>query len=431
MKKNAFNTIDIIVVAAPLPYTGGGGYRALLSIKEYQKRGINPFLILPWYFQLIDQERIKKDISFLSREMINIYGIATLPRVFSLNLPMKRRLIRFVMSQYPSLVKVTVNKKYAHEFQCVISMHENLDAITTSLKVGEMFSLKRIVLLQLPPFYENEERIKSINYINRLWIKLIKPNFLLKDLRMSLHEKVERKVVKNIKYLLNSFDKILAVSRSIPTEMGEDWIHKVYSLDPGVALSQDDIQMIDEISKKIHKKEKIVIFGGKPTPEKGIIEALVAWKNILKSVDQDYKLIVTGDIRSDLLTRLKWFCHKLNIENNVLFTGFISRKERLSFVAKAKMMLYPSHIDSFPYAVYEALHLNTPVVAYNIPALKVYYDGLEGVFLVKELDIKALIQKSIDTIKNKKIYVEKPFFTRSWNEIMDEEINIIKSCILD
>jgi len=40
--------------------------------------------------------------------------------------------------------------------------------------------------------------------------------------------------------------------------------------------------LINKISSKNYIKEEIVVFGGRPVPEKGIIEALLAWKTILK-----------------------------------------------------------------------------------------------------------------------------------------------------
>ena len=46
-------------------------------------------------------------------------------------------------------------------------------------------------------------------------------------------------------------------------------------------------------------------------------------------------------------------------------------------------MIYPSHVDAFSYTVLEALNLKTPVIAYDIPALRIYYNNLEGVTLVK------------------------------------------------
>jgi glycosyltransferase involved in cell wall biosynthesis len=130
-----------------------------------------------------------------------------------------------------------------------------------------------------------------------------------------------------------------------------------------------------------------------PTPEKGLIEALITCKYVLKSISQDYKLIVTGNVQPKILDKLSAFCRDLGLKDKVLFYGFVSREKHLSLVAKSKIMIYPSHVDSFSYAVLESLNLNTPIVTYKIPVLKIYYGNLEGVALVEESDIEALAQK--------------------------------------
>jgi hypothetical protein len=48
---------------------------------------------------------------------------------------------------------------------------------------------------------------------------------------------------------------------------------------------------------------------------------------------------------------------------------------------------------------------------------------------VKESDIEALVQKSIEVINQKTFFsTEKPKF-KNWNEIMNEEINLIKKLL--
>ncbi|MEM1562514.1 MAG: glycosyltransferase family 4 protein [Candidatus Bathyarchaeia archaeon] len=417
--------VNMIIVAMPFPYTGGGGYRALLSIKEYRKRGINPFLVLPWSlkFQFTAQEGL-----FLLREGIRVYGSARLPRVFSLYFPFRRSLANFYTFKRLPTIKIEINRDIASASHCVMSMHEGVDAITTCLRISEVFSLKRIALLQLPPFYEDPQRLKSIEEARYLWLEAIE------DFRMraswSIIREIERGISKNVKRLLNDFDLVLAVSKSIPMEMGGEWSKKVVPLDPGVALSQEDMQLINNLSRRTREKEKIVVFGGRPSPEKGLIEALIAFREIRKNCGQDFKLAITGRISDENLRKIRAFCDRLGIKDNVLFYGFLPREERLTIVAKSMVMLYPSHTDAFPYAVLESLHLNTPVVAYNIPALRAYYSGLDGITLVKESDIEALAQKTIEKIKGKNIHVEKPKFTKSWNEIMDEEVALIKSRLI-
>jgi len=95
----------------------------------------------------------------------------------------------------------------------------------------------------------------------------------------------------------------------------------------------------------------------------------------IASVFNDYKLYVTGKISNNIANRLFRFAKRLGIDDKVVFTGFISREERFRIVREARLMLYPSHIDAFSYAVAESLLLGTPIVAYDIPAIDIYYKG--------------------------------------------------------
>lgn len=415
--------INMIIVAMPFPHTGGG-YRALLSIKEYVKRGINPLLILPWKFRLTTQEK-KEDLSFLLKEGIKVYGDALLPWIFPSHLPFKRSLTNLLVSKHFSLIKIRFKENFIYKPHCVMTMHEGVDSITTCLRISEILSLKRIALLQLPPFYEDQQRVKNIEEAYRSWLEII-GGFKMNIPRIIVRW-LEKSTSKNMKQLLNSFDLILAVSKSIPMEMGREWSNKIITLDPGVGLSQEDIQLINDLSKRIRDKEKIVVFGGRPSPEKGIVEALIVFKNVVKNIGRDYKLAITGNISAEIREKIKIFCNKLGIEDNIIFYGFLPREERLSIVAKSKVMLYPSHVDAFPYAILESLYLNTPVVAYDIPALRIYYNDIEGVILVKESDIETLTSKTIETINNKNIHIEKPKFIKNWDKIMDKEVKIIKT----
>jgi glycosyltransferase involved in cell wall biosynthesis len=428
------NEMSVLVVATPLPSTGGGGYRALLAMKEYKKRKINTSFILPWGALFHLQHNVHHDnkVIFELKQELTLAGISKIPVISNLNFLGRGTLSRLVVSCFPYIVKMIINDKSVGEPDCVISMHEGFDAITTAYLLGEQFSLKKVALLQLPPFYGLKNRINNIEEALLMWYKMIIPNKLWRRTLFILKKNVDKVISKKIAKMLKDFNLILAVSKSIPIEMGEFWKRKVISLDPGVAFTQEDLALMDIISKKVlGKKQNLVIFGGRPSAEKGIIEAFMVWRNILKRVGRSYQLVVTGEVPSSTLEKLKNFCHRIGIENNVLFTGYLSREERLTVCAKSKMMLYPSHIDAFPYAVLEALHLNTPVVAYDIPALESYYKNFPGVTLVKESDIEQFTQKSIEIIESKKIYIERPRFIRSWDEIMNEEVNLIKKFVLN
>jgi len=178
---------------------------------------------------------------------------------------------------------------------------------------------------------------------------------------------------------------------------------------------------------KFKEKKNYIVFGGRPTVEKGIVEAFLAFKKIA-NVFNGYKLYVTGKISNNIANRLFRFAKRLGIGDKVVFTGFVSREERFGIVREAKLMLYPSHVDAFPYAVAESLLLGTPVVAYDIPAIDIYYKGLEGIRIVRELDMDAMASEAIDILSRDRVDVEAPRL-RPWRDIIEEEISLIKRVV--
>jgi glycosyltransferase involved in cell wall biosynthesis len=125
--------------------------------------------------------------------------------------------------------------------------------------------------------------------------------------------------------------------------------------------------------------------------------------------------VFTGRISPGIYARVKRVLRRLGIEDKVVFTGFVSREKRFEIVAKAKLMLYPSHVDAFSYVVLESLHLETPVVGYRIPALEIYYGKSPGVELVEKGDIEALTVKTIDVLE-KGIEAVEPPKIKSWRD---------------
>jgi glycosyltransferase involved in cell wall biosynthesis len=209
--------------------------------------------------------------------------------------------------------------------------------------------------------------------------------------------------------------------------MGEKWFNKILSLDPGVSLDEKDLEIMREIKSRAREKENYIVFGGRASVDKGLVDALLVYK-VLTKYHPDLKLVFTGKTTSRLLFYIRKICRKLDIENKIVFTGYVSREKRFEIVAKSRLMIYPSHVDAFPYAVLESLHLGTPVVAYKIPAIEMYYNRSFGVELVKEWDLEDLTVKSLDLLEKKIDHTEPPKI-KSWREIMDEEIEIISRLI--
>jgi glycosyltransferase involved in cell wall biosynthesis len=316
-------------------------------------------------------------------------------------------------------------------YDAIIALHENWDAVYTGYKLAEHFNAPSMILLHGPPFYGSKERFLNIVKALLLWRELrsstpveealLKAEALIRELFMEY--------VRKYRYseALRKYTLIVGITKATSIEMGGEWVNKVVSLDPGVSLDHEDLSLMKEVRRRVRDKENYVVFGGRPDAAKGLAEALIVFKEISKRIS-GLKLIVTGKVTNTMIAPLRKACRRLGVEDKVVFTGFIPRAKIFEVVAKAKLMLYPSHVDAFSYAVLESLHLGTPVVGYKIPALEIYYGGLPGVVLVKEWDLEALAVNAMEVLERRVDAVEPPRI-KSWGEIMAEEVRLIYKLI--
>jgi glycosyltransferase involved in cell wall biosynthesis len=284
-----------------------------------------------------------------------------------------------------------------------------------------------MVMLQNPPFYGSKERFLNIVKALLLWRELridspvegalFKAEALIRELSMEYMRK------HRYSEALRKYTLVVGVTRAISIEMGDEWVNRIISLDPGVSLDYEDLLLIKQIRERVKSKENYVVFGGRPNAAKGLAEVLIVFKQISKR-SSELRLVVTGKMTEAMSTILRKVCRKLGIVDKVVFSGFIPRVKRFEVVAKAKLMLYPSHEDAFPYAVLESLHLGTPVVGYKIPALEIYYAGLPGVKLVEEWDLEALTVEAMNILEKGVDAVEPPKI-KPWEKIMSEEVGLL------
>jgi len=218
---------------------------------------------------------------------------------------------------------------------------------------------------------------------------------------------------------------IVGISRAVCVEMGAEESSRVHCMDPGVSFDEEDLKEIQAIRNRVKEKKGYLVFGGRPDAAKGIVEALLAFKKIAERFP-DRKLLITGKIHSAVAERIRRAAKKIGVDEKIAFTGFLPREERLRALREAAAVLYPSHVDAYPYAVAESLLLGTPVIAYSIPAIEIYFGELSGVRTVEELDTDALAEEALEVLSSSRVEVELPPRLRPWEEIMDEEISLIE-----
>ncbi|BDC18427.1 glycosyltransferase [Acidianus sp. HS-5] len=159
-------------------------------------------------------------------------------------------------------------------------------------------------------------------------------------------------------------------------------------------------------------KDDYAVFYARLSPAKGALDVLKIWNKM----DENKKLIVMGKFSDKNVENL----FMKNKPKNVEYLGFVPQDKLVDIVSKARVLVYPSHSDSFSLVILESLALGTPVVAYEIPGVRSVYKDLNAVKLVKEGDLTQFIREVRKICEMSKEEYEKIINGRKLLEFLDE-----------
>jgi glycosyltransferase involved in cell wall biosynthesis len=434
--------LNALVVGDPF-FASGGGRRCLEVISRYKKHGINAHLVIS-PLRLFDRD-IKGTFPRLITSGVRIIGLdlstkfASRKRNYSnLAWPLNCRDSSVLCSH---LVHELLSSLRKTKFSFVIGHHEKPDIIQMTHEIAEKLELPSLIVLQLPPFYENTEKAVKLKMLDKFQVSLApKYNSLLPDYYRSIYSgEPNRRIVRDIirepletaptiNYLkskvlkhLSSVDSILAVSKSIPYEMGANWIPRVRVLQPGVAT--------DEILTKSHKnkgKKKHIIYYARLIPTKGILEVPLIWKTFLRQSGERYNLHIAGRFANQQTEEIfKTLVSRLGIEGSLKYLGYLDKRTLIHNVSSAKAVLYPSHLDANSLVVLESLTLGTQVIAYDIPAIRMNYSKSNGVETADEFNTDGIARKLRQSIENPITWKE--MTPPNWDQVVESEIEFAKN----
>src|SRR2546427_1568589 len=174
--------------------------------------------------------------------------------------------------------------------------------------------------------------------------------------------------------------KIIAVSY-----LTKNLITHHYGIDPGkvevvyTAIETNGANGFDEEKYKIHKDEKIVLFLGRITMQKGPEYFLAAAKKVLEVMD-NVKFVMAGS--GDMIRRTIEMAASMGIGHKVLFTGFLRGGDVEKVFRMADLYVMPSVSEPFGIAPLEAMSHDVPVIISKQSRVsEVLTHALEGDFL--------------------------------------------------
>lgn len=136
-----------------------------------------------------------------------------------------------------------------------------------------------------------------------------------------------------------------------------------YGLDPAksrVVYNGVELESVQpETGVGIEAKDKIVLFLGRITMQKGPEYFIQAAKRVLEKMD-NVKFVVAGS--GDMATRMIEYAASLGIGHKVLFTGFLRGRDVQRIFEMADLYVMPSVSEPFGIAPLEAMSHGTPVI---------------------------------------------------------------------
>lgn len=110
-----------------------------------------------------------------------------------------------------------------------------------------------------------------------------------------------------------------------------------------------------------------ILYIGSFSPRKNILGLIQAFSKINDKL-KNIKLIIIGKKGLSYDTYLKG-CEKLNIEDNVIFTGFVETIDLPCFYNCAECFIYPSFYEGFGLPPLESMSCGTPAIVSNVTSM--------------------------------------------------------------
>jgi glycosyltransferase involved in cell wall biosynthesis len=181
-------------------------------------------------------------------------------------------------------------------------------------------------------------------------------------------------------------------------------------------------------SKEILEKydlfdKKIILTVARYTKEKNIEMGIKAFKYL----PDEYKYLIIGE--GPEKRNLEKLAKKLEVENKVIFVGFVEHKNLWKYYKAADVfwLLSKSNFEGIPNVIMEAWHSKLPVIVSKINALSsIVENGKTGVVL-KSWNERELAEETLKLLNDKKLY--KKLQIEGWkkvNEITKQHVDVKK-----
>ncbi len=228
-------------------------------------------------------------------------------------------------------------------------------------------------------------------------------------------------------YALNRSSKVIAVSENTKKD-----IIKFYE------TPEQKIEVIHNgfnITSSVETPEEVklptspyLLYVGTLQPRKNVVKLIEAFSS-LKKEHADLKLYLVGKkgwLYDEIYVRVT----QLNLQDDVVFTGYVTDGEKNALYKHAQAYVLPSLYEGFGNPPLEAMSAGCPAIVSNNSSLPevcgdacVYFDPNDTIDMAKKIDEVLSNNELRASLKAKGLQRVKEF---SWKKCADETLNVLK-----
>lgn len=229
-----------------------------------------------------------------------------------------------------------------------------------------------------------------------------------------LHNSIPKNI--NLKYL-NSCKTIVVsdyIKKNVLSVTGRKYESNISVLKNGINLNKFYKKLTKQESLQLRKKlnikenDKVILFVGRISPEKGIEELIDAFSNIN---NKEYKLLIIGShnfATNDASEFSKMIEKKIsNLQDRIVFTGYVNHDDLWKYYQIVDLAVLPSTWEEpAGLTMLETVASEIPLVTTYSGGIPEYIPNNAAIFLNIDDNLVKNIQDSINKILNRQIILK-------------------------
>lgn len=166
-----------------------------------------------------------------------------------------------------------------------------------------------------------------------------------------------------------------------------DKVRRIYNgIDPQRSAARNSHETVSPAER--HGIPGHYVLGlGTIEPRKNFGRVLMAYARLEPSLRRQYKLVIVGP-HGWKMPPVQKLITALSLEGSVIWTGYVSDRERDAILEGASVLVYPSLYEGFGLPIVEAMRLGVPVITSNVSSMPEVAG--EAALLVEPTDVEDL-----------------------------------------